>query len=374
MQSVLADPDCYHGGAFYQAIGEDFQHLERAREIINADVLDAWFDPAPGVLSELIDHLPWIVKTSPPTQAQGMIQTIATVRGLPNDSILPGGGSSDLIFLALGRLLDRSSRVLILDPMYGEYGHLLRRVIGCHVERLPLTREQGYTLDPHALAERLREGFDAVLLVNPNSPTGRFLPSADLAAVLAEAPRETMVWVDETYLNYADEFDSLELAASGSQRLFVCTSMSKSYALSGARCAYLVGPPAIIRDLRRWTPPWAVSHTAQIAACAALRDLDYYRSRWQMTHVLREGLASALTALGLDPVPGVANFILCHLRPSDPTAAELIAACKRKQLYLRDVTDMGQGWKDPVFRIAVKDAETNARMIAIIGEALINRS
>ncbi len=362
--------DCYHGGAFYTAIGEDFRNLERARRIINADVLDAWFDPAPAVLTALESHLPWILRTSPPTHARGMQEAIAAARGISAAAVLPGGGSSDLIFLALGRFLTATSRVLILDPMYGEYAHVLERVIGCQVERLPLHRADGYCIDPLVLQQRLRDGFDAVLLVNPNSPTGRFLPSSQLAAMLAEASPHTLIWIDETYLNYADETDSLERMASHSQRIFVCTSLSKSYALSGARCAYLVGPESRLRELRRWMPPWAVSHAAQIAACTAVEQLAYYRTCWAQTRTLRRALAAELARLGLAPVPGVANFLLCHLEPGDPSAAALIHACRSHDLYLRDVTDMGCNWRDQVFRIAVKDGATNARMIAIITAAL----
>ena len=370
MTTNLHAADCYHGGAFYSAIGEDFRHLDRARRFINADVLDAWFDPAPSVLTVLEAHLPWILKTSPLTHATGMQEAIAAARGIPAGAVLPGGGSSDLIFLALGRFLTAGSRVLILDPMYGEYAHILERVIGCHVERLPLRRADGYCIDPLALREALRGGFDAVLLVNPNSPTGRFLPSSQLAGMLDQASPNTLLWIDETYLNYVDETDSLEGVASRSQRIFVCASLSKSYALSGARCAYLVGPEARLRELRRWMPPWAVSHTAQIAACAAMEESAYYRSCWVQTRTLRNALAAELTRLDLAPVPGVANFLLCHLGPGDPSAAALIHACQAQDLYLRDVTDMGRAWQDQVFRIAVKDDATNARMVAIIATAL----
>src|SRR6266576_2819478 len=55
---------CYHGGMFFESIGDEFEHLERSREVINADVLDAWFPPAPEVLSALGEHLPWLLRTS----------------------------------------------------------------------------------------------------------------------------------------------------------------------------------------------------------------------------------------------------------------------------------------------------------------------
>lgn len=49
---------CNHGGAFFEAIGDEFDHLERSRDVINADVLDAWFPPTPRVLAALDEYLP----------------------------------------------------------------------------------------------------------------------------------------------------------------------------------------------------------------------------------------------------------------------------------------------------------------------------
>src|SRR2546425_11218538 len=88
----------FHGGKSFEAIGEDFQHLEVAESVINADVLDAWFDPSPRVLQKIRSFLPFLVRTSPPVYAAGLVAAIARTRGLQEDCIVTGGGSSDLIF------------------------------------------------------------------------------------------------------------------------------------------------------------------------------------------------------------------------------------------------------------------------------------
>ena len=63
---------CYHGGAFFDAIGAEFDALHRRSAVINADVLDAWFDPAPGVIEAVSAHLAWSLRTSPPTHCEGL--------------------------------------------------------------------------------------------------------------------------------------------------------------------------------------------------------------------------------------------------------------------------------------------------------------
>src|SRR4051794_6064484 len=101
IQNSATAVHCYHGGAFWDTIGEELDDLARGSDIINADVLDAWFDPAPNVLHQLSKHLPFAIRTSPPTNAEGLAQVIARSRGVPVECVLPGAGSSDLIFAGL---------------------------------------------------------------------------------------------------------------------------------------------------------------------------------------------------------------------------------------------------------------------------------
>jgi histidinol-phosphate/aromatic aminotransferase/cobyric acid decarboxylase-like protein len=284
--------------------------------------------------------------------------------------VLAGGGSSDLIFLALRHWLRRHARVLILDPMYGEYAHLLEQVIRCRVDRLPLRREDNYGLDPARLSAALQKGYDLVVLVNPNSPTGRHVPRAALEECLRDAPVKTRIWLDETYVDYLGAGESLEKFASQSPNLTVCKSMSKVYALSGLRAAYLVAAPQVLEELRAITPPWAVSLPAQVAGVHALRDSGYYAARWAETHRLRQELFGGLRSLKMEVVPGQANFLLAHLPAEGADAETLITRCHARGLFLRNAANMSNHFGDHTIRIAVKDAATTQRMLQIMREEM----
>ena len=363
---------CFHGGAFFNAIGPRFDRLEKAGEIINADVLDAWFPPAPAVVNTLQENLPWLLRTSPPTGCEGLIECIAATRGLRPENVLVGAGSSDLIFLALLHWLNRTSRVLLLDPTYGEYAHVLEKVIGCRVDRFCLQRGRGYEISLDELGMAFSQPYDLIILVNPNSPTGRHLPLETMSAVLKFSKPSTRVWIDETYVDFVDPAQSLEKLAAQSENLIVCKSMSKAYALSGARVAYLCAGPHQLEELRARTPPWAVSLLGQVAAVRALESTEYYAARWSETGVLRQQLAADLSQLGWDVVPGVANFLLCHLPETGPTAATVVELCSKQGLFLRDAKRMGANLGAHALRVAVKDSSTNRRMVEIIIGILAN--
>jgi histidinol-phosphate/aromatic aminotransferase/cobyric acid decarboxylase-like protein len=206
------------------------------------------------------------------------------------------------------------------------------------------------------------------VLVNPNSPTGRHLPAAELREVLRGAPAETRIWIDETYIDYVGGQESLESFATSSRNVVVCKSMSKVYALSGLRAAYLCAPQAIAAKLRAITPPWAVSLPAQVAAVNALLDSKYYAARYAQTHRLRGELMHGLSELGFEVTPAVANFLLCELPRNTISVAELVRRCREQKLFLRDVSNMGV--QANAVRIAVKDDVANAQMLRVIREVL----
>ena len=358
--------ECYHGGAFFDAIGDQFDDLNRRKDIISADVLDAWYPPAPLAQKVLTDHMGFVMQTSPPTRSDGLVKAIAEVRGVRDDCILTGGGSSALIFLAFRQWLNPSSRVLVLDPTYGEYLHILDQVVKCKVERFSLKRSEGYQLNIESLKKKLAEGFDLFIWVNPNSPTGLHVSKSEVEAVLIESLRCKRVWIDETYIEYAGSEHSLESFAVQSENVIVCKSMSKVYALSGLRAAYLCASPNQLEELRAITPPWSVSLPAQIAATYVLHANDYYAKRYWETKDLREKLVQELSAMGItEIIPGIANFVMFHLPETMDTAESIVKTCRDQGLFLRNVAGMGSEVGRRAMRMAVKDEETNNRMLEI---------
>lgn len=362
---------CDHGGAFFEAIGPAFDDLSRRHRVVSADVLDAWFPPAPGVTQTLHEHLPWLLTTSPPTHAEGLVRVIADCRGVSESAIAVGAGSSALIFTALRHWFTPASRALVLDPMYAEYEHVLERVIGCRVDRLKLDAAAGFVVPRDALRAALASGeYDLVALVNPNNPTGVHMPRVELERLLPAAHPRTRVWIDEAYIEYIGAAESLERTAANSENIVVCKSLSKGYALSGARAAYLVGPAHLVAEIRRITPPWSVSMPAQVAAIRALGDPEYYAARYRRTHELRRELARGLRAIAPWHVhEGEINSVLCLLTENMPGAAQIVRRCREAGVFVRHCATISPSLGDRAVRISVKDRADNDRVL----DALLRR-
>ena len=359
---------CTHGGYGLETLAPIAEH-------INADVLDAWYPPAPAVLNALAASTDW-VHTTPPGSATDLVTAITRARGLDDARcVLLGAGSSDIIYRFFFERLTRTSRVLVLDPTYAEYGHVLS-TIGCRVDHIDLRRHD-WKLSSECFRWKTKDGkdtkdtkdgkfgkygkYDMVVLVNPNSPTG--IACDDIEHIVTSIPPHVLAWVDETYIDFTGGTEkSMERLAQSRPNLVVCKSMSKAYALSGMRVAYAVGHPVTLEGVRARTPPWIVSRPAQVAGTLALQSPAYYAERITETHALRNEMERGLKNMGWDVVPGAcANFLMCSPPSADGSAEVIVAACRRRGVYIRHV-------EGRFVRIAVKDRASNAKILDVLAD------
>ena len=356
----------YHGGAFYSAIGEDFSALEKSEEVIGADILDAWYPPSPKVLGKVTKFLPFIFRSSSPTHSSGLIKTIAERRDIPIKNIAVGGGSSAIMFTLFSLLLTQKSRVLILDPMYGEYQHIFEHVIGASIIRHMLHPDTSFVVDADKLLHEVQTHKpDMVVIVNPNSPTGQYWDRESIRKFLSAIPQETMLLIDETYIEYVSDDASMEKDVLLYPNLLVLKSMSKIYALSGARVGYVVASENIIETVTMHTPPWSVSHFGQIAAVEALNDWQYYRSKIDETVLLRSQMIQALRDVTtIDVFESVGNYFLIRLHRHSADA--VVRRLQESHIFLRNCDSMSVQFKDNFIRIAVKDRSTNEKVVAAL--------
>lgn len=360
----------FHGGASFDAIGVDFATLSGHDQIINADVLDAWYDPSPNVIAAIEPHLAWLIKTSPPTHGEGLKKVISETRGIPEANLVLGGGTSSLMYQAFPKLVTSANTVTLLDPMYGEYSHIFREVIGCKVQTCPLHADQGFKPDLAKLQEASK-GADLVVLVNPNSPTGVYADLNFLSAFVRSLPSTTNVWIDETYIDYAPTKASLESLVAELPNLIISKSMSKFYGLSGLRVGYLACSTQLAAELEATNPPWSVGLLAQLAGIEALKDTGYYDLMTEQTRHLRDHLKARIEELeGIKQVfDSVTNYLMFQLE--EPKAEEVCAKTQVQGVFIRNCDSLSPSFQGRFIRTAVKSAPENVRIVEALREALL---
>lgn len=363
----------HHGGeGIYNVVGNNFTNLERIKEATNADGLDAWFDPSPKAVSKLSEFLTFSIKTSPPVHAEGLIDTISLTRSVPKENILVAGGSSDLMFALFPNLNCKSA--MILDPMYGEYRHIFENVIdGVDLEKYLLTAEKDFNIEiSHFISAINDKRPDIVVIVNPNSPTGKFLNKQEVLEILKNIPPETIFVIDETYIDYLDTKESMETLVSAHDNLIIIKSMSKVYSLSGARVGYIVAPKSTAEKIDKHIAPFSVSTTAQILAIEVLKDNAYYQKKWEETRTLRSEFIESLKQINnIKLYFGEGNFILIELLGTNKgKAEEFVKNLASKNIFIRNADSMSSQFNGDFLRIAVRDKQMNEKITIGLKELL----
>jgi histidinol-phosphate aminotransferase len=173
---------------------------------------------------------------------------------------------------------------------------------------LGLERLAGFRLEPQQAALVVREHQpDVVFLCSPNNPTGTAL-ELDVVEAVHDAALGLVV-VDEAYAEFATRPSAVRLL-DGRPRLVVTRTMSKAFALAGARVGYLAADPDVVDALHLVRLPYHLSAITQAAALAALAHTDELLATVQAVKEQRDRLVAELRAMGLEVVDSDANFVL----------------------------------------------------------------
>jgi histidinol-phosphate aminotransferase len=172
------------------------------------------------------------------------------------------------------------------------------------------SREADFGIDPaRAVTAVIETSPDLVFLTSPNNPTGTAVPLAVIERVCAAAPG--MVIVDEAYAEFARDHQATALVLLPRfPRLVVVRTMSKAFALAGARVGYLAADPAVVAALQIVRLPYHLSALTQAAARAALAHADELLTTVSTIRDERDELIRWLRARGLAVADSDANFVL----------------------------------------------------------------
>jgi histidinol-phosphate aminotransferase len=167
-----------------------------------------------------------------------------------------------------------------------------------------------FDLDADLTVEQIRRHRpDVTFLCSPNNPTGTSL-ALDVV-IAAYAATDGILLVDEAYAEFARPGTASALSLlPGRERLVVTRTMSKAFALAGARVGYLAADPAVCDALRLVRLPYHLSSLTQAAARAALWHSDVLLDTVEQVKAQRDRIVDSLLELGLTPAPSDANFVL----------------------------------------------------------------
>ncbi len=265
-----------------------------------------------------------------------LVERLARYAGVPDDHVLATNGSDDGLDLLCKTYLNPDDRVVLPYPTYT---HFLVFAGSRGARFDPVTYDDPFVGQPERVISALTPWTKLVYLVNPNNPTGLLFSRDDIRRILRRAPLSLVV-VDEAYYEFAGV--SVADLVPEYPNLVVTRTFSKSFGIAGLRIGYLIAQPQVLQDLRRVFNPKSVNAMGQVAAAAALDDLDYHAAYVEEVHRSRALLVDWLTRRGLEARNSEANWIL--VKVPDPKA--FVRALEGVNVFVRDRSGFPQlaGW------------------------------
>lgn len=302
----------------------------------------------------------------PEPQPDALIQHLANLYGVAPKNLLAGRGSDEGIDL-LVRAFCRAGQdsVLICPPTFGMY-KVSARIQGAGVIEVPLLKERGFDLDVQAVLAAWRENVKLVFVCTPNNPTGNLIDRASIEVLCAQLSNKSLVVVDEAYIEFAG-VPSMAQDLERFPNLVILRTLSKAYALAGARCGALIAHQDIVSLLARVITPYSLpTHTID-AVLNFTDEAHVAESQERIASILSERvrLAEQLASLSLirEVWPSNSNFILVDCTDADAVLRAALTA----GLIIRD--PRSQPGLGSSLRISIGTPEQNNRLIEGVARA-----
>jgi histidinol-phosphate aminotransferase len=262
-------------------------------------------------------------------------RALASSLGLPENEILLGNGSNEILVLLMRALAVSGKNVVMGWPSFIVYPTAAQSV-GLEARKVPLGA--GFKHEAASLLAAVDKNTQAVLLGHPNNPTGTCLPKVELEQLVREVPDSTLIVIDEAYFEYSDAPDYVSGLTLRNKNVVILRTLSKAYGLAGMRLGYAVGDASLLDYLNRLREPFNVNTLAQVGAVAALTDDLHIERVVKLNREERERTVHALLALGLDVTPTQANFALVGFGKE---ASSIFSALLKQGVIVRPLQPYG---------------------------------
>jgi histidinol-phosphate aminotransferase len=275
------------------------------------------------------------------------------------EEVLLTNGVDEAIHLLSETYLEPGDRAIVVVPTFAMY-ELSLLATGARLVRV--LAKQDFAFPVEEVLAGVNEWTRAVVIANPNNPTGQAVSRIDLLRIIAAAPQAAIL-VDEAYFEFCGEtlLDQIGLLPN----LFVARTFSKAYGLAGLRMGVLLGAEAQIKMVRRLASPYNVNTAALACLPVALADQEYVARYVDEVRAGRERLQNTLRELGLRYWPSQANFVLVDLGPQHRA---FVQAMRDRGILVRDrSSDPGC---DGCVRITVGSVEHTDKLLLAIAETL----
>ncbi|MFW6266983.1 MAG: histidinol-phosphate transaminase [Halanaerobium sp.] len=303
----------------------------------------------------------------PDSESRGLKTALAEKYELEQDKIFLGNGSDEILDLLMTLILKSGDEVIQADPAFIKYELAVKSRGGSSV-KVPL--DQNHRHDLEAMEAEITDRTKAVMICNPNNPTGTMLSREEIEKFLERLSDEILVVVDQAYQEYItaeDPFDGVELL-DNYPNLMLMRTFSKAYGLAGMRIGYALADAELVDYLNRIRGPFNVNRLAQKAAVTALESESHLEICQNLNQKEKNFLYQQFEKLGLDYIATEANFMMVD---TGMPAAEVFKDLQQLGVIIRPGHQFGmESW----IRVTVGNRADNEYFIRNLKKLLAERT
>jgi histidinol-phosphate aminotransferase len=223
------------------------------------------------------------------------------------ENLIFGDSSGEVLNMLLAAFLKDGDSIVIPEKSFSLYS-LLAIPKGAKV--IEAARDD-FQVSINALIQAVKKekNVKMVILSNPDNPTSTFLFPDEIEKLLKNVPEETVVLVDEAYIDFAGKENSSIKWLQNFPNLILIYTFSKAYGLAGLRVGYAVMVPELASQIEKIRLPFNLGTLQQKGAIAALEDEEFVENVVEQIHIGRNYLERELRNLGIWQLPSAGNFI-----------------------------------------------------------------
>jgi histidinol-phosphate aminotransferase len=349
LRAVLDTLHPYHPPRLAEEISVD----RGSKEYVKLTMNELSFGPLPEAREAIVDTFSRGGRY-PDRDSDPLREAIADANpGIAPENVVVGNGTSEVL-VDLMQVLDRPGEIIIPWPSFPFYVSAAS-VVGLRSRKVPL--DEHHRVDPEAMLSAVGPDTRAVILCNPNNPSGTYLPLEEVREFALALPDEVLLILDEAYYEFVEDplyAGSHELVLAA-ENVISTRTFSKVHGLAAYRVGYGIAPRRLADYVWRAHIPFSVNQAGQAAATVSMRQTEAIAERSRLMKRERERVQAAFEAAGLEYVGSHTNFVMVR---------EVPKVFEKTGVLVREGEALGYpvGWS----RVSLGSPEENDRLLAAL--------
>ena len=300
----------------------------KEENIIKLNTNENPYGPSPKVRKIMSEMDPDDFKKYPDPAASDLVNAIADYHGVDHSQVFVGVGSDDVLAMCFMTFFNSDKEILFPDITYSFYP------VWADMLRIPYRKievKDDFTIDPDDYM--IPNG--GIVFPNPNAPTSILLDKDKIIRLL-ENNKNSIVIVDEAYIDFAPEASSMIDMIGRYDNLIVVRTFSKSRSMAGMRIGYAVASPKLIKyinDVKYSYNSYTLNTPSIRFGKASVEDDEYFKKTVSEVKRTRKWFREELIKLGFTVPDSAANFVFAA--PKDGNAKDIFEKARLAGIYFR---------------------------------------